>query len=190
MNKLENSIHEFFGIEKKEDSMVVAGLFKQETVRKNDYLLKANSDCDKFTFVESGLLRQFIQLQEKEVTQWIGTPGGFITDFSSFLFRTKASWNFQALTDCELYSISYEDYSVLNQFVPKWNEFEKVFISKCAIYMESRILSLISLSSEERYNLLFSQHRDLFNQVPLQYLASMIGMTAETFSRIRNKKSS
>jgi CRP-like cAMP-binding protein len=71
--------------------------------------------------------------------------------------------------------------------VPKWNEFEKMFISKCFVVMESRIFDLISLSAEERYTKLFDQHRELFNQVPLQYLASMLGMTPETFSRIRKK---
>jgi CRP/FNR family transcriptional regulator, anaerobic regulatory protein len=54
--------------------------------------------------------------------------------------------------------------------------------------MEDRIFSLLSLSAEERYNLLFTQNAELFNQVPLHYLASMLGMTAETFSRIRSNK--
>jgi CRP-like cAMP-binding protein len=53
--------------------------------------------------------------------------------------------------------------------------------------MESRVFDLISKPAEERYQQLFDQNRELFNQVPLQYLASMLGMTPETFSRIRKK---
>ena len=187
MDTLENNIHEVFGIEK-EECKVVASLFKRQTLTKNDFFLEMDKPCDQLSIIESGMLRMFAQLQEKEVTQWIGTPGYFITDFSAFLFHSKSRWNIQALTDCSIYTINYEDYVVLNKLVPKWNELEKQFIIKCAIFMESRILSLISLSSEERYDLLFDQQRELFNQVPLQYLASMLGMTPETFSRIRRKK--
>jgi CRP-like cAMP-binding protein len=190
MNALESSIHQFFGIEKIEDSLVVASLFKKETLAKNDFFFEENKKCDKLSFIESGLLRQFTQLPEKQVTQWIATPGYFITDLSAFLFHTKSRWNIQALTECSLYTINHENYAKLNKMIPKWNELEKLFICKCFIMMEDRILNLISLSSEERYHYLFNQQRELFNQVPLQYLASMIGMTPETFSRIRGKKSS
>jgi CRP/FNR family transcriptional regulator, anaerobic regulatory protein len=189
MDTIENNIHQIFGIEK-EECKVVASLFKRQTLAKNDFFLEANKNCDQFGVIESGMLRMFIQVQEKDVTQWIGTPGYFISDFSAFLFHSKSRYTIQALTDCSLYTISYEDYITLNKFVPKWSEIEKQFLIKCGIFMESRILSLISLSSEERYNLLFEQQRDLFNQVPLQYLASMLGMTPETFSRIRGKKNS
>lgn len=190
MNELENNIQQFFGIEKPEDSKAVVRFFKRETLGKNDFLLKEDKKCNKLSFIESGIIRQYVQLAEKEVTQWIGTPGYFITDLSAFLYNTKSRWNLQALTDCSLYTIKYEDYIMLNGVIPKWSELEKLFMSKCFIIMENRILNLISLSSEERYNYLFDQQRDLFNQVPLQYLASMIGMTPETFSRIRGKKTS
>jgi CRP-like cAMP-binding protein len=190
MNALENSINQFFGIEKIEDSEIFTSLFKREILAKNDFLLKANKKCDKLSFIESGIMRQFVELPGKEVTHWIGTAGYFITDLSAFLYKTKSRWNVQALTDCSLYTITYKDYATLNKVIPKWNELEKLFMGKCLIIMENRILNLISQSSEERYKSLFDQRRELFNQVPLQYLASMIGMTPETFSRIRGKKTS
>ena len=188
MDTLQNSIHQVFGIENKDDSTAVAGLFKRETLAKNDFLLKTGKYCNKFAFVESGVIRVFSDVTGKEVTQWIATPGYFVTDLSAFWLRSKGRWSMQALTDCSLYTISHEDYLKLDKVVPQWNELEKMFVYKCFITMEDRIFSLISLSSEERYHLLFSQYPELFNQVPLQYLASMIGMTPETLSRIRAKK--
>jgi CRP/FNR family transcriptional regulator, anaerobic regulatory protein len=104
-----------------------------------DYLGRSNTSCDKFIFVDSGWFRQLEQMPEKEVSQWINGPGSFVTGLSAFLFRTKSTWNFRALTDCVVYSINYDDYMMLNQFVEKWSDFEKVFISKCVIYMEGRI---------------------------------------------------
>jgi hypothetical protein len=60
-------------------------------------------------------------------------------------------------------------------------------MGKCFVMLENRVFDLISMPAEERYQKLFDQNRKLFNQVPLQYLASMLGMTPETFSRIRRK---
>ncbi|MGS0527187.1 Crp/Fnr family transcriptional regulator [Zobellia nedashkovskayae] len=106
----------------------------------------------------------------------------------SFSFKQRARWNIQALTDCELYTINKENYALLNSVVPNWAEMEKQFIAGCFVQLEERVFSHLSLSAEERYNQLFENNKALFNQVPLQYLASMLGMSPETFSRIRNKK--
>ncbi|WP_229239031.1 hypothetical protein [Emticicia sp. C21] len=62
-----------------------------------------------------------------------------------------------------------------------------MFIAKCFTMLEDRIFSHLSMTAEERYNFFFQNNKELFNQVPLQYIASMLGMTPETFSRIRRK---
>ncbi|MEL7148037.1 MAG: cyclic nucleotide-binding protein, partial [Bacteroidota bacterium] len=122
------------------------------------------------------------------VTQWISSTGYFITDLNSFVFDQRARWNMQALSDCIIYTIKKDSFRELKKHVPTWTEMEKHFISGCFITMEDRVFSHLSLTAEQRYDELFKQNQELFNQVPLQYLASMLGMTPETFSRIRNKK--
>jgi hypothetical protein len=72
--------------------------------------------------------------------------------------------------------------------LPKWNELDKIFITKCFTILEERIFSHLYMTAEERFHQLFKQHPELFNQVPLQYLASMLGMTPETLSRLRKKQ--
>ncbi len=140
------------------------------------------------SFIQEGLLRVYVNLPNAEITQWVATPGYFVTDLSGFLFRNPCRWNIQAITDARLFTISYADYNNIIKLIPKWNEFEKMFIGKCFVILENRVFDHLSLSAEERYERLFEQNRELFNQVPLQYLASMLGMTPETFSRIRRKK--
>ncbi len=108
-------------------------------------------------------------------------------DLSSFVFQQTARWNIQALTDCELYAIDRKDYQKISQVIPRWTELEKLFIAKCFTVLEDRILQHLSMTAEERYNQLFNFNKELFNQVPLQYLASMLGMTPETLSRLRKK---
>ncbi len=186
MTDLENYIHHYFSISP-DDCRKVSGLFRIETLEKGDYFLRSGKLCNKLSFIQDGILRIYIDLPDHEVTQWIGTDGFFITDLASFIFRNPARFNIQALTNTQLLTINHEEYLTLGKLVPKWNEFEKLFIGKCFVMIENRVFDLISLSAEERYKKLFEQNRQLFNQVPLQYLASMLGMTPETFSRIRRK---
>ena len=186
MSELENYIQHYFSISP-DDCKKVAGLFKTETLEKGAYWLKAGKYCDKMSFIQQGILRMYVSQPDREVTQWIGSAGFFITDISSFVFRNISKFHIQALTETRLYTIDHAEYLTLGKLVPKWNEFERLFIGKYFVIMESRVFDLISKPAEERYQQLFDQNRELFNQVPLQYLASMLGMTPETFSRIRKK---
>ena len=165
-------------------------LFKEEYLRKNDFHTKIGSRHSKLSFVKSGYLRVFKQTENKEVTQWISSQGEFTTDLNSIMFDQPARWNIQALTDCELYTISSEDYQRLNELIPEWPSAERLFLGKCFLTLEDRVFSFLSLTAEQRYKLLFEHKKELFNQIPLHYLASMLGMTPETFSRIRKKPTS
>lgn len=189
MTELENHLHHYFSIGQ-HDCQKLAALFQEEKLTKGEFFLKVQQQSNRLSFIAHGLLRLFVALPDKEVTQWIASSGNFVTDLSGFLFRNPSRWNIQALTEVTLYTISHDQYLTLGELIPKWNEFEKLFIGKCFVTLENRMFQQISLSAEERYQLLFEHHRELFHQVPLQYLASMMGMTPETLSRIRGKKTS
>ena len=186
MTELANHIHTFFGIEQNDVSQILA-FFKPIQLKKGDYFLKTGMTANKLAFVQSGMLREFVEIEGKEITKWITSKGYFVVDLGSFMFGQSARWNIQALTNCELYIIDFVDYQNIGKVVPKWVELEKMFITKCFSILEDRILQHLSLSAEERYNQLFEFNKELFNVVPLQYLASMLGMAPETLSRIRKK---
>jgi CRP-like cAMP-binding protein len=189
MISLENSLRSTFGVMSDEDLTLIVSFFKIEKLRSDEFYLRADKPCDKLSFLKDGFIRVFVQTDKKEVTQWIATPGYFITELSSFIANTPCRWNFQALTDIELYTITKTDYDKLHQLVPSWTTLEKLFIIHCFINLENRIFSHLSMTAEERYQYFFENNRALFNQVPLQYIASMLGMTPETFSRVRKKYS-
>jgi len=186
MNELETYIKSYFAINNKHLEKL-SSLFTIDTISKGDFHTKTGSYKSNLSFVKSGFFRIYSYHGGKEITQWISAKGEFVTDLSCILFENPARWNIQALTDCEVYSISTQQYHKIGEIVPEWNKLEKLFLSKCFLTLEDRVFSFLSLSAEERYQELFSQRRELFNQIPLNYLASMLGMTPETFSRIRRK---
>lgn len=188
MTELEISIRSYFGVIEPEYLESITSLFTLETVKKGEYFLETGKRCDKMSFVQSGFLRIFVETEKKEVTQWISTKGYFVTDLFSFIFDEPARWTIQALTDTEVYTIRKSDYQQLGTVVPQWSVLEKLFIVRCFTTLEDRIFTHLSMSAEERYEVFFENNKALFNQVPLQYIASMLGMTPETFSRIRKRQ--
>jgi len=186
MTELEKYIHGYFGVNPDELEKIIA-FFTPVTIKKGEYFLKTGRHSDRLGFVQAGIIREFVLVEGKEITKFISTTGYFTVDLASFVFQQPARWNIQALTDSELFVINHKDYQRIGQVVPRWAELEKLFLAKCFAVLEERILTLLSMTSEERYNQLLHFNADLFNLVPLQYLASMLGMTPETLSRIRKK---
>ena len=186
MTQLEQYIKSYFGISEAHLN-AISKMFKEERIEKNDFYLKKDQFCNKLSFITEGNLRIFdIAANGKEITQWISTPGDFITDLSGLIFRTKARRDIKALSNTKLYTIYRTDYELIGGEVPNWDKLEKLFIAKCFITLEDRVFSFLSMDSKERYEHLFAYKPSLFNEVPLQYLASMLGMSPETLSRIRS----
>lgn len=188
MTEFEISLKQHFGIIDAKELKSVASLFKPEILKKGELLLETGKKCDKFCFIQSGFLRVFLETHNKQVTQWISSQGYFVTDLSGFIFDKPSRWMIEALTDTRIYTLNKSQYKKINAIVPQWPELEKQFIIHCFTTLENRIFSHLSMTAEERYQFFFEHNKELFNQVPLQYIASMLGMTPETFSRIRKKQ--
>jgi CRP-like cAMP-binding protein len=189
MTSLEQYINVNFGVSGNE-LVQIASLFELEVMSKGDFYIKDGNACDKLSFVQSGFMRMFAVAGDKEITQWIFSQGYFIGDMHSLTFNVPSRWNIQALTDVTLFTIRQADYDKIVETVPRWPEIEKHFIISCFSIMENRILSHLSMSAEERYASFYEQNKELFNWVPLQYIASLLGMTPETFSRVRKRQQS
>lgn len=168
----------------------VLPLFREEQLQKGDFFVKKGGYCKKMSFVLEGYVRYFSFAEGKEVTHWIFWKDQFITEVSSFHLKTPSKWNIQALTDCHLYSISYENYQKLQTLLPRWKVINEVVLVKCFSSLENRVFTFLSMTAEERYQFLFDSHKEIFNQLPLNYIASMLGITPETMSRIRRKQNS
>lgn len=188
MTELEEYIRSHFELIQSEDLNKVSSLFEPLLLKKGGYFLHEGKRCDKFCFIKTGYLRVFTISNEKEVTQWIATKGHLGTDFQAFFFDLPSRWTIQALEDTEFFIITKDNYNKISNIVPKWSEFERSFLIKCLTMMENRIFRHLSMPAEERYIAFFEHNKELFNEAPLQYIASMLGMTPETLSRIRQKQ--
>lgn len=186
MTALSQYINSYFGVPQGDMEKIIP-FFQRTTLAKGEYFLKAGRICDKLSFHTSGLLRIYAEAGDKEITQWISYKGYFITDLSGIIFDKPSKWNIVALADCEFYTIDKKDYNNIGQYIPQWHFLEKLFIARCFTLLEDRVFNLLSMTAEQRYKSMQEQHGALFNQVPLQYLASMMGMTPETLSRLRRK---
>lgn len=186
MNELEQYIKGYFGISEDHLSRIAA-LFKEETLAKSSFYLKESTYCNKLSFIRSGHLRIFKVLDDgKEITQWISSVGDFITELGGLIFHQKSDRYIQALDEVVLYTIDREDYERVGALVQHWEKLEKLFIAKCFVTLENRVFSLLSMDSKARYDYFFNLKPELFNSVPQQYIASMLGMSPETLSRIRS----
>jgi CRP-like cAMP-binding protein len=188
VKNFETLIKEHFGQLSNREVAFIRPYFQEEKLQKNEFFTQTDKTCDKLSFVKSGILRVYTLSDGKEITQWISTQNFLLTEVMGFFFNQPNRWVIQALTETELLSITKTNYLKLCQKFPKWNEIEKQLIMKCFMMMEDRIFSHLSMTAEERYELYFQQNKKLFNQVPLQYIASLLGMTAETLSRIRKRQ--
>lgn len=188
MNALTQFIQHSFGLEHQALEQMAA-YFKPETIRKGDHFLRQGAYCTRLSFVESGLLRMYRIHHDREVTHWISGPGQFATDIQSYTAATPARWDIIALTDTRIHTLHQHQYQKLGLEIPQWHLLEKQFLAHCFATLEERMFDQLSLSAEQRYARLLDQQPQLIREVPLQHLASMLGITPETLSRIRSQHS-
>ena len=165
----------------------IVDFFDVQVLERGEYLTKEGKYCQRMCVIDEGYLRFYTHSEKKVVTHWIFGRQQLVTDISSFFLNTPSKWNIPAISKTTLFSISHDRYQVMKRKVPEWNQFEMIFIVKLMSALENRIYTLISMSAEERYRHLLEENTDILNELPLQYIASMIGTTPETLSRIRRK---
>lgn len=163
-------------------------LFSPRTLKKEEYLLQAGQRCNEIVFVESGILRIcYPNDKGEETTCHFSLPGDFVTSFSAYNNGKPSAENIQAIMPATCLVILKQDMDDLYRQVPAIQEFGRKAAEHVAMMMETRMALFLNNSAEERYQLLLRQKPILFRTVPLQYLASFLGITPQHLSRLRKK---
>ncbi len=186
-SKLLATLDHFVPLNSKQQEEIIRLLEYQEFPQ-NTVLLKTGQISDRISFVNEGLVRGFYERDGKEHTLWLGFVGEFVYSVRSFQEQSPSRDNIILLTDCKFSSLSYQNLQFLYEKDPIWNQLgRKLFENYYALAIE-RIRSFQSLSAPERYDQVYKRHPTILEDVKLVYLASYLGMTPETLSRLRAKQ--
>ena len=162
--------------------------FEEKAFNKNDYFLKSGNISNEYYFLAAGLMRAFtFDTDGNEVTTYFYTRNRVVFEASSFFMHTISTENIQALTACEGYVITFEKLNMLFHSIPEFREFGRAMLVREFVAFKQRTLAMINKSAEERYSNLIDAEQEIFKYAHLKYIASYLGITDTSLSRIRRE---
>jgi CRP-like cAMP-binding protein len=181
------SIKERISISKEEFDFCKT-LFIPKKLRKRQYLLQEGDVCRYTAFVEKGMLRTFtVDEKGNEPILQFSMEGWWIADLYSFLTDEPSQYNIEALEECELLLITKENWNILLEKVPAFERYFRILIQNNLIATQRRLMSSLSETAEEKYTKLINNFPGCIQRVPQHMIASFLGITPETLSRIRSQ---
>ncbi|MCI0751390.1 MAG: Crp/Fnr family transcriptional regulator [Flammeovirgaceae bacterium] len=171
------------------EAAIVQSLFKPRVLRKRQYLLQAG-DISRFeNFVTKGLLRAYtVDRDGDEHIAMFAMEGWWISDMFSFLTETPATQHIDALEDSEVLHIEKPDLEKLYREVPKFDRFFRILLQNAFVANQQRVIASISETAEEQYLNFIRKYPTLEQRIPHHQIASYLGITPETISRIRKQR--
>lgn len=160
---------------------------EEKTLAKNEYLITEGRICRHLYFIQQGSIRGYYNLEDKEITHWFGFENDFVTSFYSFITAQPAVENIQLMEGSVLWRISKEK---LTDLFNKHHEIERlvrIAYEKYYIRLEERYVNSQFRTAAERYESLLQKTPHIIERVPLGYIASYLGISQETLSRIRGR---
>ena len=162
--------------------------FEEKTFLKNNYFLKEGTVSNDYLFLAEGFMRAFtFDTDGNEVTTYFYTKNRVVFEASSFFMHTMSTENIQALTECKGYSITFEKLNMLFHTIPEFREFGRAMLVREFVAFKQRTLALINKSAEERYENLIDAEKEIFKYAQLKHIASYLGNTDTSLSRIRRE---
>ena len=162
---------------------------KRRVISKKSVFLKVNEVEDHISFIESGIVRHFIPKDnpEKEITIGFSFKNQFISAYDSFLNQSPSTYQLQALTDTTILCLTYKDLQSVYKSTQIGNLIGRLIAEGLFLKKSKREQNLLNLSAEERYLNLSKERPELLKVIPLKYISSYIGVTAQALSRIRKR---
>jgi len=176
-----------------DESDLIYSKLKQSSLNKGEFLLKANEEVDDLFYVHTGCLRSYIiDLEGKEHTLQFAVKGWWISDYIALYGRKKIKSvsHIECLKDAILYRVSKPDFDKLCRDIPKVGHFHIRKMELAFASFQNRILENLTLSAKQRYINFVTAYPTIANDVKNYHIASYLGVTTESLSRIRKEISS
>lgn len=164
--------------------------FIPKKIRKRQYLLNAGDVCQYITFVEKGLLRSFMTDDDgRESVVQFASEGRWISDMESFFSGKDGVYNIEAIEDSEVLNLPRHAMNEMMDKLPAMERYFRLLMQNNIVALQRRVVAYMSLSAEEKYLKLMEIYPEVINRAPQQHIASYLGITPETLSRIRKQVS-
>ena len=171
-----------------EDCELIAQSFNKVELKKGELFVKEGIVSTQLGFVESGQLQFFTTVNQcEEMTSYVSLDNTFVASLLSYLNEVPSRENIRALTDSVLWIIEKKDVQVLQSQIPFFKDFYIKLIEYQLCCIDKSRLDFITLSAQERYLQLQIQEPRIFQEIPLQYISSMLGISSRHLSRLRKK---
>ncbi|MCK0192728.1 Crp/Fnr family transcriptional regulator [Arenibacter sp. F20364] len=184
---LNNYFHSLFPIQK-ETVENITETFCDFAMEKNTTLLDKNAISTKTYFLEKGYVRSYILNEDnEEITTNIYAAPCFVNDFLSFFKKQPTKEIYQTITDCSFWETSLENVQKNFHNIPEFREFSRLLFVINYSKLNDRVIEMASEKAETRYINLLKQQSHIFQNVPLKIIASYLGITDSSLSRIRKE---
>lgn len=186
MERFLELLKENYHLDEGQASMIMSS-FKRVEYAKNEYLLQTGAIARNVYLVDQGVIRVFSDDGFQEATRRVAFETEFATSFDSFINQTTSSEYIQALEPSVVYSLSYANFRKLNEFVPAWSAFYIHRIEQAFLLHYSRIETFQHMKAKERFEMLLQERPQMITRLSNKVLASYLGITQESLSRIKSK---
>ena len=186
MQQLLNHIASYSSLSS-EAKNAIHNCFEQLVLSKNEYLLTEGKICKHLYFLEQGALRGFYTMDGKDITHWFAFENDFVTSFHSFTTQQPAVENIQLLEGSILWCISKENLTGLFEQHHDIERLVRIAYEQYYVRLEERYVNSQFKSASQRYDDLLRQRPHILERAPLGHIASYLGISQETLSRIRSK---
>ena len=162
-------------------------LGSKKTLTKGEILFHPESYHHYLHFIESGVVRAYTHHKGKEVTFWLGVEGDIVFPYRTFVFGKTSYETVELLEDCVFNSFLIKDLHHLFESDLTWATWGRKFAETELVKMEERFISYLFKTAKERYDQLLDKKPEIFNRIQLQHIASYLGMTQVSLSRLRGE---
>lgn len=169
-----------------EELQKIVPLFEFRRFQKGGYFVNVGEYSNTLAIVQKGILRGYFLGDGKEHTYCFRSENQPLASYSSYLNGSRSEKAIQAITDVQLWTISKTNADRLEKEYPNWSRFMKMIIDNEYRSLEIQRREVLEKTSAERYQTIEEKFPEYFKNIPLQYIASYMGITQRHLSRIRS----
>jgi len=165
----------------------VSELLETKEFKRSHYLLKEGEVSNAFFFLQKGCIRLFYNVDGDEKSAFFYTEGQFVSSYESFIKQSPCNHYLQCVEDCEVVVIGFEAAEALLKLSPKFDALARIMMEEELALYQRIVASYVTQNPEKRYQQFSSENPHLMQRLPQHYIASYLGVSAETLSRIKKR---